>query len=76
MSYDTLTETDISTVVAEERVNMVGVQTLEGEDGHITIFVTLETSGIEQLTRLLSRLEAIRGVLSVSRRLEGARKRA
>jgi GTP pyrophosphokinase len=66
---------DISTMVAEERVNMVGVHTQEGEDGHITIFVTLETAGIEQLTRLLSRLEAIRGVLSVSRRLEGARKR-
>src|SRR2546422_7753946 len=41
---------DISTMVAEERVNMVGVHTQEGEDGHITIFVTLETSGIEQLT--------------------------
>jgi GTP pyrophosphokinase len=67
---------DISTMVAEERVNMVGVHTQEGEDGHITIFVTLETAGIEQLTRLLSRLEAIRGVLSVSRRLEGARKRS
>jgi GTP pyrophosphokinase len=63
-------------MVAEERVNMVGVHTQEGEDGHITIFVTLETAGIEQLTRLLSRLEAIRGVLSVSRRLEGARKRS
>ncbi len=67
---------DISVMVAEERVNMVGVHTQEGDDGHITIFVTLETTGIEQLTRLLSRLEGIRGVLSVSRRLEGARKRA
>jgi GTP diphosphokinase / guanosine-3',5'-bis(diphosphate) 3'-diphosphatase len=59
---------DISTMVAEERVNMVGVHTQEGDDGQITIFVTLETSGVEQLTRLLNRLEAIRGVLSVSRR--------
>ncbi len=67
---------DISTMVAEERVNMVGVHTQDGEDGHITIFVTLETSGIEQLTRLLSKLEGIRGVLTVSRRVEGARKRA
>ena len=66
---------DVSTMVAEERVNMVGVRTQEGEDGHIVIFVTLETTGIEQLTRLLNKLEGIRGVLAVSRRLEGARKR-
>lgn len=67
---------DISTVVAEERVNMVGVHTQEGDDGRISIFVTLETTGIEQLTRLLSKLEGIRGVLSVSRRLEGMRSRS
>ncbi len=66
---------DISTMVAEERVNMVGVHTQEQEDGVITIFVTLETTGIEQLTRLLSKLEAVRGVLSVGRRLEGAPKK-
>ncbi len=59
---------DITTLVAEERVNMVGVHTQEQDDGHIMIFVTLETSGIQQLTRLLSKMEAIRGVLSVSRK--------
>jgi guanosine-3',5'-bis(diphosphate) 3'-pyrophosphohydrolase len=67
---------DVSTMVAEEKVNMVGVHTQEAEDGHITIFVTLEMSGIEQLTRLLSKLESIRGVQSVSRRLEGSRRSA
>ena len=63
-------------MVAEEKVNMTGVHTQEADDGHITIYVTLETSGIEQLSRLLSKLEGIRGVLSVSRRLEGARRSA
>jgi GTP pyrophosphokinase len=67
---------DVSTMVAEERVNMVGFRTQEQEDDQITIHVTLETTGIEQLTRLLSRLEAIRGVLSVGRRLESAPKKA
>lgn len=67
---------DISTMVAEEKVNMVGVHTESGGDGHITIFVTLETEGVEQLTRLLTKLEAIRGIVSVNRRVEGARKRA
>jgi GTP pyrophosphokinase len=66
---------DVSTMVAGERVNMVGVHTQEQDDGQITIFVTLETTGIEQLTRLLSKLEAIRGVVSVGRRLEGSPKR-
>ena len=67
---------DLSTTVAEERVNMVGFHTQAQEDGLITIFVTLETTGIEQLTRLLNRLEAVRGVLAVGRRLEGTAKKA
>ena len=62
---------DVATLVAEESVNMVGVHTQEGEDGHITIFMTLETSGVEQLSRMLNKLEVIRGVLSVSRRIGG-----
>jgi GTP pyrophosphokinase len=67
---------DVATLVAEEAVNMVGVHTQEGEDGHITIFMTLETSGVEQLGRMLNRLEVIRGVLSVSRRIGGSTARA
>jgi GTP pyrophosphokinase len=63
---------DISTMVAEEKVNMVGVRTQEHDDGLISIFVTLETTGIQQLTRLLSKLEVVRGVLSVGRRLDRA----
>jgi GTP pyrophosphokinase len=66
---------DITTMVAEERVNMVGVHTQEHDDGRITISVTLETTGIEQLTRLLTKLEAVRGVVSVGRRLESAPKK-
>ncbi len=66
---------DVATLVAEEAVNMVGVHTEEGDDGHITIFMTLETSGVEQLSRMLNKLEAIRGVLSVSRRIGANRAR-
>jgi len=61
---------DISIMVAEEHVNMVGVRTQEHDDGTNSISVTLETSGIEQLTRLLGKLESVRGVISVGRRLE------
>jgi GTP pyrophosphokinase len=63
---------DVATMVAEETVNIVGVHTQEADDGHITIFVTLETTGVEQLSRMLNKLEAIRGVLSVHRRIDGS----
>ncbi len=65
---------DMTTMVAEEGVNMVGVHTQERDDGHITILMTLETAGVEQLTRMLSKLEGIRGVVSVRRRVEGGRR--
>ena len=65
---------DISIVVGEEHVNMVGVRTAENDDGTVTIFSTLETTGIEQMSLLLSRIEAIKGVLRAERDL-GAPKR-
>ena len=40
---------DVSTLVAEEKVNMVGVRTQEHDGGAISIDATLETTGIEQL---------------------------
>jgi (p)ppGpp synthase/HD superfamily hydrolase len=54
-------------------VNMAGLRTQEHGDGTLSVFVTLETTGIEQLARLLSSLASVRGVISVSRRLEGSR---
>jgi len=64
---------DVSQMVAEEKVNMEGVGTHAHDDGTVSVFMTLETTGIEQLSSLLSRLESVRGVISVGRRLEGAR---
>jgi GTP pyrophosphokinase len=61
---------DITNVVSEERVNMLGVRTNENRDGTVAIVATLETSGIEQLARLLSRIEIIRGVRTVERSTE------
>jgi guanosine-3',5'-bis(diphosphate) 3'-pyrophosphohydrolase len=65
---------DVSALVAEEKVNMAGFRTQEQGDGTLSVFVTLETTGIEQLARLLSRLSSVRGVISVSRRLEAGRR--
>ena len=59
---------DISTLVAEEHVNMVGVSTSENGDGTVTVLATLETSGMAQISRLLTRMETIRGVRNCARK--------
>jgi GTP pyrophosphokinase len=66
---------DITTVVTEDKVNMVGVSTTEVGDGSVLVVATLETTGIEQLSRLLSRIEIIRGVRSVERSIDRKRPR-
>ncbi|MEZ4552381.1 MAG: bifunctional (p)ppGpp synthetase/guanosine-3',5'-bis(diphosphate) 3'-pyrophosphohydrolase [Dehalococcoidia bacterium] len=58
---------DISTIVAAEDVNMVGVRTQENDDRTTTVHLTLETQGLPQVSRLMGRLESVRGVISVSR---------
>ncbi len=67
---------DISTMIAEEQVNMVAVNTQERDDRTTFISLTLETQGIDQLSRLLSKLETVRGVISVTRTISRAGKRA
>ena len=58
---------DISTVVAEEKVNIASVSSTEHNDHSTSISLTLETKGITQLSRLLSKLEGVNGVTSVVR---------
>lgn len=58
---------DISAIVAEERVNIAAVNAADHDDQTTSIFLTLETKGIEQLSRLLAKLEGVRGIISVSR---------
>jgi guanosine-3',5'-bis(diphosphate) 3'-pyrophosphohydrolase len=66
---------DVSTIIAGEKVNMVAVRTQEFGDRTTAIYLTLETRGVGQLSRLLSKLEIIRGVISVSRTAEHKRQR-
>jgi GTP pyrophosphokinase len=61
---------DISTIVAEEKVNMVAVRTNENDDRTVAISLTLETEGVDQLSRLLNKLETVRGVTSVVRSIQ------
>jgi GTP pyrophosphokinase len=64
---------DITTLISDEKINMSGVRTQERGDHETTVYLTVETTGIEQLTRLLNRLEGVRGVLSVGRSRDGVR---
>ena len=58
---------DIATIIAEEKVNMVAVRTEERDDGTTEISLTLETQGVNQLSRLLGKFEMVRGVISAVR---------
>jgi GTP pyrophosphokinase len=58
---------DISTVVAEEKVNIANMNVIEHEDRTTTLTFSLETKGISQLSRLLTRIGGVKGVASVGR---------
>ncbi len=62
---------DISSLVAGEKVNIASVKAAPSRDGVTTIFLTLQIKDISQLSRILARIEAVRGVNSVSRRQDG-----
>ncbi|MGA2286077.1 MAG: bifunctional (p)ppGpp synthetase/guanosine-3',5'-bis(diphosphate) 3'-pyrophosphohydrolase [Dehalococcoidia bacterium] len=62
---------DIGSIVAEEKVNMAAVRTQEHNDHTVSVFLTLLTAGVDQITRLMSKLEVARGVFSVDRHFEG-----
>ena len=58
---------DITTIVAEEKVNITGVSSAHHNDYTVTEHFTLETRGLAQLSRLLAKIEGVQGVTRVSR---------
>ncbi|MBM4406480.1 MAG: bifunctional (p)ppGpp synthetase/guanosine-3',5'-bis(diphosphate) 3'-pyrophosphohydrolase [Chloroflexi bacterium] len=58
---------DITAVVSAEKVNIVNVENLHLKRGMVTEVLKLETTGAAQLSKLLSRLEHVKGVVKVSR---------
>jgi GTP diphosphokinase / guanosine-3',5'-bis(diphosphate) 3'-diphosphatase len=58
---------DLSTVVADEKVNIASLRVDEQRDHTVTVSITLETTGVEQLSRLFSKLEGVHGVFAVAR---------
>lgn len=58
---------DITTIVAEEKVNITSMSLVEHNDHNLSLYCTLETRGLTQLSRLLVKIERVRGVSGVSR---------
>jgi guanosine-3',5'-bis(diphosphate) 3'-pyrophosphohydrolase len=62
---------DISTIVAEEKINIAGVSLTNNNTGSISIFFSLEAANLAQLSRLLVKIEGVRGVTNATRIGEG-----
>jgi guanosine-3',5'-bis(diphosphate) 3'-pyrophosphohydrolase len=58
---------DITTLVADEKVNMLTVLTNVHEDRTVTVLMTIQVDGVKQLSRVLQKLEAVRDVFDVRR---------
>lgn len=58
---------DVTTVVAEDKVNITSANLADGDGHTITLYLTLETTGLAQLSHILKKIEAVKGVLSVNR---------
>ena len=58
---------DVSTLLADERVNILSVLTNTHDDRTVTLLATVEVEGIGQLSRILHKLESVRDVYEVRR---------
>jgi GTP pyrophosphokinase len=67
---------DISTLLADERVNILYVSTSTADDRTVALDVTLEVVDVGQLSRVLHKLESIQDVFEVRRDTSGASMRA
>lgn len=64
---------DLSGLIAEEKLNITSVSSVEHEDNTVTISLTVDARGIAQLSRLLSKIEGVRNVISATRVMDGKR---
>jgi GTP pyrophosphokinase len=65
---------DITTLVSDEKVNITSVNTVDHDDGITNIYLTLHITDIKQLSRLLTKLDRVVGVLSVARSGDGTKR--
>jgi len=58
---------DITAIVAEEKINIAALTSTHHDDQTVTECFTLGTRGLAQLSRLLIKIEGIKGVIGVTR---------
>ncbi|MGD0779587.1 MAG: bifunctional (p)ppGpp synthetase/guanosine-3',5'-bis(diphosphate) 3'-pyrophosphohydrolase [Dehalococcoidales bacterium] len=58
---------DISTLVAEEKINITSMNLANGTHQRVTMFLNLQTKGLAQLSEILKKIDAVKGVISVTR---------
>jgi len=58
---------DITTIVAEEKVNISAASSISHDDHTVSEYFTMEARDLTQLSRLLGKIEGVRGVISVTR---------
>jgi (p)ppGpp synthase/HD superfamily hydrolase len=58
---------DISAIVADEKVNITALNVATHKDGTATAHATMEVDSLARLSRVMTRLEAIRDVRRVAR---------
>jgi len=58
---------DITTIVAEEKVNITAASSISHDDHTVSEYFTLETRDLAQLSRLLGKIEGVSGVISITR---------
>ena len=66
---------DITGATSVEHINILGSRT-DVSDGGVTMHLTAQVSSLEQLSRLFSRLQGVRGVRSVTRASQPPRQAA
>jgi len=58
---------DVAAVISENQVQLVALSAAANPDKTATVNATLQVTSVEQLSRVLARLESIRDVFSVHR---------
>lgn len=58
---------DVSTLLSDERVNILSVLTQTHDDRSVTLLLTIEVESVGQLSRIMHRLESLRDVVEVRR---------
>jgi GTP pyrophosphokinase len=58
---------DISTLVAEAKINITSMAVTEHKDGTTTVHLNMETKSLAQLSRILMLMEGVNGVISAAR---------